>query len=227
MTNTLQNKRILIIGGGRGIGEHIARRARENGAEVIAGTRTGDHGLRIDVLDEASIAAAADRIGALDHVVTTASAHHDVPVTELNRVDAEAALGAKVTGALLVAKHFAPLIRPGGSLLLFSGVVGWKPAPGAVVKGIANGAVEFLAAHLAVELAPLRVNAIAPGIIDSGTWDRLGADRKHDLLQGASDGSLVGRYGTLDDVTDAALWLLNAGYVTGELVHVDGGARHR
>ncbi|GAA4397869.1 SDR family oxidoreductase [Tsukamurella soli] len=227
MTNTLENKRILIVGGGRGIGAHIARRAEQSGAEVVIATRDGAGGTRIDVLDEVSIAAAAQDIGPLDHVVTTASAHHDVAVTELRQDGIADALGAKVTGALLLAKHFAPQVRPGGSFLLFSGIVGWKPAAGTVVKGVANGALEYVAAHLAVELAPLRVNAIAPGIVDSGTWDRLGDERKAALLQGAAESGLVGRHGTVDDIADAALWLLGAGYVTGELIHVDGGARHR
>ncbi|MDF0530207.1 SDR family oxidoreductase [Tsukamurella sp. 8F] len=226
MTNALENKRILIVGGGRGIGAHIARRATDGGADVVVATRGGE-GPRLDVLDEASIASAAQEIGPLDHVVTTASAHHDVPVADLEHDKTIDAFGAKVTGALLLAKHFAPQVRPGGSFLLFSGVVGWKPAPGTIVKGIANGALEYVAAHLAVELAPIRVNAIAPGIIDSGTWDRLGEERKHALLESAADGGLVGRHGTLDDIADAALWLLGAGYVSGEVIHVDGGARHR
>ena len=151
----------------------------------------------------------------------------DVPVTELEYDKIITAFGAKVFGPLLLAKHFAPLIRPGGSFLFFSGIVGWKPKAGTVVKGIANGALEYVAAHLAAELAPIRVNAIAPGIVDSGTWDGLGDERKAALLGRGAVGSLVGRHGALDDVTDAALWLLGAGYVTGELIHIDGGTRHR
>lgn len=120
--------------------------------------------MRIDVTDEGTIAAAAAQVGAVDHVVSTASVHHDVPVTELECDKIITAFGAKVFGPLLLAKRFvAPLIRPGRSFLFFSGIVGWKPKAGTVVKGIANGALEYVAAHLAAELAPIRVNAIAPG----------------------------------------------------------------
>jgi NAD(P)-dependent dehydrogenase (short-subunit alcohol dehydrogenase family) len=227
-TQTLTGKRILIVGGGRGIGAEIARRAHAAGAEVMVGTRapTGDT-TRIDVLEEASIAAAAAQGGEIDHVVSTASAHHDVPITLLEYDELVAAFAAKVFGPLLLAKHFAPCMRPGGSFLFFSGIVGWKPKPGTAVKGIANGALEYTARHLAVEIAPLRVNVIAPGVVDSGAWDGLGAEGKAELLTRSAAGGLVGRHGSLDDVADAALWLLGAGYVTGETIHVDGGSRHR
>lgn len=235
MTNTsttqlgpaLDGQRIMIIGGGRAIGAAIAERARLAGAKLIIATRDGDHDLTVDVLDEASIAAAAAAVGEVDHVISTVSAHHDVPVADLELDKIISAFGAKVFGPLLLAKHFAPIMKPGGSFLFFSGVVGWQPKPGTVVKGVANGAIEHLVRHLAVELAPLRVNALAPGVIDSGTWDKLGADRKTALLDRAAGNALVGRHGTLDDVTDAALWLLSAGFATGEIVHLDGGTRHR
>ena len=227
MTNTLQGQRILIIGGGRGIGADIARRVEQAGATSIVATRAGVHDLTMDVLDEETLAAAAASLGPVDHIVSTASAHHDVPVRDLDHDKVVAAFGTKVVAPLMVAKHFAGLVRPGGSMLFFSGVVGWQPTPGTVVKGVANGGIDYLVRHLAVELAPLRVNAIAPGLVDSGTWDRLGEEGKAALLAKAADGSLVGRHGTVSDISDAALWLLGAGYVTGELIHVDGGARHR
>ncbi|HEY0904148.1 MAG TPA: SDR family oxidoreductase, partial [Marmoricola sp.] len=102
----------------------------------------------------------------------------------------------------------------------------WQPKPGTVVKGTSNAALAALVTHLAVELAPLRVNAVAPGITDSGAWDGLPAERRRALYDGAVARSLAGRVGTLDDVSDAALWLLGAGWVTGETIHVDGGSRH-
>ena len=227
MTHTLEDQRIVVVGGGRGIGAEIGRRARAEGADVILATRDGKADVRIDVLDEASIAAAAAELGHVHHVVSTASAHHDVPVADLEYDKIVTAFGAKVFGPLLLAKHFAPRMSAPGSFLFFSGVIGWKPKPGTVVKGVANGSLEQLAKHLAVELAPLRVNAISPGLVDSGAWDGLGEQGKATLLDRAASGALVGRHGTLTDIADAALWLLGAGYVSGELVHVDGGSRHR
>lgn len=234
----MDNQRVLVVGGSRHLGAEIARRAASVGAHVIVGGRdlvaaeevaaeTGGEALRIDLQDEASIAAVAADIGTLDHVVSTAAAHHDVPVTDLDRDAVVAALTAKVIGPLLLAKHLAPYLRPTGSLLLFSGVVGWRPARGSVVKGVTNGAVEYAVRHLAAELAPIRVNAISPGIVDSGVWDGLGDERRHALLTKAAGTALVGRAGERSDIADAALWLLGAGYVSGEVIHVEGGARHR
>jgi NAD(P)-dependent dehydrogenase (short-subunit alcohol dehydrogenase family) len=228
MTQNLTGKRILIIGGGRGIGADIARRTAEAGAAVVVATRAGAGAdVQIDVTDEATVARAADALGAFDHVISTASAHHDVPIAELEHDKIQGALAAKVVGPLLLAKHFAPRMPAGGSFLFFSGIVGWQPKAGTVVKGIANAALASLVTHLAVELAPQQVNAIAPGITDSGTWNRLPDERRRGLYEGAASRSLVGRVGTLDDVTDTALWLLGAGWVTGETIHVDGGTRHR
>ncbi|WP_030181347.1 SDR family oxidoreductase [Streptomyces sp. NRRL S-813] len=226
MNENLTGKRILVVGGGRGIGAEIVRRTSQAGADVVVAARSETE-VRIDVTDESTIARAAESLGAFDHVISTASAHHDVPVPELERDKIQAAFAAKVVGPLLLAKHFAPRMPAGGSFLFFSGIVGWRPKPGTVVKGTANAALAALVTHLAVELAPLRVNAIAPGITDSGTWDRLPDERRRVLYDGAAAASLPGRVGTLDDVTDAALWLLGAGWVTGETVHVDGGSRHR
>lgn len=226
MNENLTGKRILVIGGSRGIGARIARRTAQAGADVVTAARSGTD-VRIDVTDETTIERAAASLGAFDHVVSTASAHHDVPVPELEHDKIQAALAAKVVGPLLLAKHFAPLMPAGGSFQFYSGIVGWKPKPGTVVKGTANAALAALVTHLAVELAPLRVNAVAPGVTDSGAWDHLPDERRHAMYERVAASSLAGRVGTLEDVTDTALWLLSAGWVTGETLHVDGGSRHR
>lgn len=182
--------------------------------------RTIEGAVRLDLTDEATIAAAAAQLGAVDHVVTLGSLPHDAPIAELDRDRIVAAFEAKVIGPVLVAKHFE--IRD--SMTLFAGVVGWRPGPGSIVKGITNGAVDFAARHLAANLAPVRVNAIAPGIIDSGVWDGKG-EAKPAFLTGAAGQTLVGRYGERDDVVDAAIWLMRSGYVDGQTIHVDGGRR--
>ncbi|WP_131824237.1 SDR family oxidoreductase, partial [Mycobacteroides abscessus] len=92
------------------------------------------------------------------------------------------AFDAKVVGPMLLAKHLAPSVRPGGVFVLFSGVAAWKPAPGLSVMATVNGAVSFMAEALAVELAPVRAVAVSPGIIDSGLWDFMGEDGKRDFF---------------------------------------------
>lgn len=238
MSTSLSGQRVLVIGGSRYLGEAVARTVTGAGAEAVIGARDlerartvadslpGGTAVRIDVTDETTIAAAAAELGSVDHIVITASAHHNVPVAELEHDGIVAAFEAKVIGPLLVAKHFAPLLPPSGSIVLFSGVAAWNPGPPYTVMGVSNGAVAFLASHLAKELAPIRVNAVSPDIIDSGTWDALGEERKQGLLADAAASNLAGRAGTSDDIADAVLWLLGAGFVSGETIHVEGGARH-
>jgi NAD(P)-dependent dehydrogenase (short-subunit alcohol dehydrogenase family) len=219
----LTGQRLLVIGGGRGIGAAIAARARREGMDVTVGVRDPsmvDGAVRLDLTDESTIAAAAARLGAVDHVVTVGSLPHDAPIAELDRDRIVAAFEAKVIGPLLVAKH----VEIRRTMTLFAGIVGWRPGPGSTVKGITNGAVDFAARHLATSLAPVRVNAIAPGIIDSGAWDGKG-EAKPAFLSGAAGQTLVGRHGELDDVVDTAIWLMRSGYVDGQTIHVDGGRR--
>lgn len=231
-------ERILVIGGARALGAAVARRAAKDGYEVVIGARDltaadalareiGATALRVDLQDEATLAAAAERLhDGVDHIVTTGSAPHDVRATELDRDKLLAAFTAKVVGPMLLAKHFAPLWRPAGSMVLFSGVVGWRPGPGSLVKGVTNGAVEYAARHLAADLAPVRVNAVSPGVVDSGAWDRLG-DKKTALLAKSAAGTFAGRHGESDDIVEAVMWLLRAGFVSGETIHIEGGARHK
>ena len=219
----LHGQRLLVIGGGRGIGAAIAAAARREGMDVVVGVRdpsTIEGAVRLDLTDESTIAAAAAQLGPLDHVVTLGSLPHDVPIAELDRDRIVAAFEAKLIGPLLVAKH----VEIRRSLTLFAGVVGWRPGPGSTVKGITNGAVDFAARHLAANLAPVRVNAIAPGIIDSGVWDGKG-EAKPAFLTTAAEQTLVGRHGELDDVVGGALWLMRSDYVDGQTIHVDGGRR--
>jgi NAD(P)-dependent dehydrogenase (short-subunit alcohol dehydrogenase family) len=238
MSTDLTGQRVLVIGGAKHLGEAVARRASEAGAGVVIGARDLEraravaaglpdaHAVRVDVADEDTVRAAAAELGSVDHVVTTATASHNVAVASLERAGILAALEAKVIGSFLLAKHFAPIMAPTGSFLLFSGVAAWTPSPGYTVMGVANGAVSFLASHLAKELAPIRVNALSPGIVDSGTWDRLEPEAKEAFLGSAASVDLAGRVGQRADVAEAAVWLLGAGFVSGETIHVEGGARH-
>lgn len=237
MSTELTGQRILVIGGSKYLGEAVVRKAAAAGAVPVIGARDLEHAsalanalpgataIHIDLIDETTIAAAADKLGPIDHIVITASAHHNVPVTELEHDKIVTAFEAKVFGPLLVAKHFAKTLPPHGSIVLFSGVAAWNPSAPYTIMGVSNGAVAFLATHLATELAPIRVNAISPGIIDSGTWDGLGAEAKQGLLAGAAASNLAGRAGSTDDIADAVVWLLGAGFVSGETIHVEGGAR--
>jgi NAD(P)-dependent dehydrogenase (short-subunit alcohol dehydrogenase family) len=188
----------------------------------------GDGGIevaKLDLADEASIVALAERVGTVDYLVSVANAAANGPVSGLERDAIVGAFDAKVIGAILLAKHFGPRFAEGGSMLLFSGIVGWRPSPGKTVTAATNGAVSFLASALAVELAPIRVNALSPGIIDSGAWDALG-EGKQKLFENTAAKVPARRVGQLADISSAALLALTNPFITGETLHIDGGGRY-
>jgi NAD(P)-dependent dehydrogenase (short-subunit alcohol dehydrogenase family) len=113
--------------------------------------------------------------------VSTASARARGNLAELQRANLRTSFDTKVIGPTMLAKYLAPQINPGGSFVPFSGVHAFKHNVGYLGVGITNGAVDFLTRWLAVELAPIRVNAISPGVIDTGAWDAMG--RQAGLLQ--------------------------------------------
>ena len=177
----------------------------------------------VDVTDDASIAAFADRVGPVDHLVSTVSARARGKLADLDRAKLQLSFDTKVIGPAMLAKHFAPLLNEGGSIVLFSGVNAFKVNVGYLGVAITNGAVDFLTRSLAVELAPIRVNAVSPGVIDTGAWDSLGEDGKRDYFAHISATNPAGRIGTVDDVAEAVLFALTNTFLTGVTLKVDGG----
>ncbi|NNC12550.1 SDR family oxidoreductase [Planctomonas sp. JC2975] len=222
MTGRFSDQTVLVVGGTQRLGAAIAEAVASEGSRVTVSSHAPqtDTVLRIDLRDEESVAHAATLLGPVDHVVSTASMTYSASIGDLELSRLQDAIAAKVTGPLLLAKH----MRIRRSLTLFSGQAAWRPGSGTYATGITNGAVAFAAQHLAAELAPVRVNAISPGIVDSGLWDGRGA-QKADFLATAASRTLVGTTGTIQDVVDAVLWILSAGFLTGETVHLDGGRR--
>ena len=234
MANTLQDKTILVVGRGSGIARAIALRARSEGARVIVAGRDptklansyGDPGISaetIDITDDDSIVALAERVGRVDHVVSTASARARGKLADLQRQNLLQSFDTKVIGPTMLAKHFASQINPGGSFVLFSGVHAFKLNVGYLGVGITNGAVDFLTRWLAVELAPIRVNAISPGVIDTGAWDAMGDDGKRDYFEHIAAHNPAGRIGTPDDIAAAVLFAMTNAFMTGVTLKIDGG----
>lgn len=232
----MQGKTLLVVGGRSGIARQIATDAAEAGATVVLAGRDPSaladlpasagqvSTARVDLGDEESIRQLAEGIGAVDYVVSSAASPANGPVTAVERDAVLRAFDAKVFGPLLLAKHLAPRMAPDGAMLLLAGIVAWRPSAGKTVTAAANGAVSFLVSALAVELAPIRVNAISPGIVDSGAWDGLGAG-KEQLFEKTAAKVPAGRVGQTADISAAALLALTNPFLTGETLHVEGGAR--
>jgi NAD(P)-dependent dehydrogenase (short-subunit alcohol dehydrogenase family) len=234
---SLEGSRLIIVGAGSNTGRALARSASAAGAElVLAGPDTDRlrvtadavpgraQLVRVDLADEDSIAALAEQAGPFDHLVSTAAMPANGPVHELELAAVRRAFAAKVIGPLLLVKRLAGQVKSGGSFTFFSGFAAWRPSAERVVMATTNGAVAFLVEALAVELAPLRVNAISPGIVDSGAWDRLG-ERKDAFLRGVAERNPARRVGTSDNLVQAVLFAITNPFVTGTVLHVDGGGR--
>jgi NAD(P)-dependent dehydrogenase (short-subunit alcohol dehydrogenase family) len=237
-TSELEGRQVLIVAGTSGIGRQLAQDAVERGAHVTITGREAE-AVRavadsiegpvatavVDLSNEGSIeelaAELARRGVVVDHLISLANAPAKGPVGKLAREAIIQAFDAKVVGALLLVKH----LRPTASVTLFSGIVAWRPRPGMAVTATTNGAVAFLAQALAVELAPVRVNAVSPGIIDSGAWDALGAVGKEKLYAEAAARNPARRIGSPQEVSGAVLGAVSNQFLTGTVLHLDGGAR--
>jgi NAD(P)-dependent dehydrogenase (short-subunit alcohol dehydrogenase family) len=133
------------------------------------------------------------------------------------------ALDTRFWGALYAAKYAAPKMERGGSITLMSGTAAVRPLPGASVATASCGAVEAFARALALDLAPIRVNAIQPGLIDTPLIGELMGDRREAMIAQEAARLPVRRVGKPEDVADAVLFLMRNGYVTGITLTVDGG----
>ncbi|MET9666610.1 SDR family oxidoreductase [Streptomyces sp. NPDC006475] len=235
MTGPLRDETVLVIGRGGGIARAIVIAARDAGARVVAAGRdqqaladvyAGEPGITteaVDLTDEAAIAALGKRLGSVDHAVSTASARARGRLADLDPDAVRLSFDTKVIGPLLLAKHLAPRISETGSFTLFSGVAAAKIAVGTLAVAITNGAADILARSLALELAPVRVNAISPGVIDTGAWDALGEQGKADYFADISARNPARRIGTADDIAHAVLFAMTSTFLTGATLHIDGG----
>ncbi|WP_432131942.1 SDR family oxidoreductase [Streptomyces tendae] len=235
MNGPLHDRTVLVVGRGGGIARAVAVAARDAGARVVAAGRhqqtlsdvyAGEPDISteaVDLTDEASIVALGERLGSLDHVVSTASARARGRLADLDREAVRLSFDTKVIGPLLLAKHLAPRMAKGGSITLFSGVAATKITVGTLAVAITNGAADVLARSLALELAPIRVNAISPGVIDTGAWDALGEEGKAKHFADVGERNPARRIGTPHDVANAVLFAMTSTFLTGVTLPVDGG----
>jgi NAD(P)-dependent dehydrogenase (short-subunit alcohol dehydrogenase family) len=234
MGGSLQNRTVLVVGRAGGIARAIALAACDAGATVIAAGRNqaalerGYDALHVtdeyvDLTDDASIDALGLRLGTVDHVVSTASARARGRVADLDRDAVRLAFDTKVIGPMMLARYLAPRMPDDGSFVFFSGAAAVKPEIGTLAVAATNGAVDTVIRSLALELAPLRVNAISPGVIDTGAWDALGPEAKSDYFHTMAAKNPARRIGTIDDVAEAVLFALSSTFLTGVTLPIDGG----
>ena len=216
MGRELHNKRVLVVGASAGIGGAAADAFAAAGAHVARPGRD-----QLDLLDAARIAAFFEGQAPFDHVVVAAAATKTGTVAKLAQDDAEAAMNSKFFGAYRVARHAR--ITDGGSLTLVSGFLSTRPSASSVLQGAINAALEALARGLALEKAPVRVNAVSPGLVATPLWSGLGDADRRAMFEGAAKQLPARRVGQPEDIAQAILFVASNPFVTGTTVTVDGG----
>ena len=229
----LAGQKVIVVGGSSGIGLATAELARQEGAEVVIASRNKDRlapaaekigatAMVADVTSDDSVAALFKSVGVVDHVVVTAAQLRSGPFRTVPMEDVRATMEGKFWGAWRVARSAE--IRKGGSLTLVSGFLSIRPRPNSAIVGAANGAIESLARSLALELAPVRVNAVSPGVIDTPIRAAMPEQARRDMLAKTAASLPVGRVGAGEDIAQQIASFMSNGFATGSIVYIDGGA---
>jgi NAD(P)-dependent dehydrogenase (short-subunit alcohol dehydrogenase family) len=234
----LESQRIVILGGTSGIGLATAERAAAEGATVIVASSRPDRidaalerlpasaeGYTVDVRREEQIRDLFSRLGSFDHLAYTAGETLQIgPIADTRLDGAQRALDVRVWGAYAAVKYARAHLRPGGSIVLSSGIAGTRPEPNWTVAASVCGALDALTRALAVELAPIRVNAVAPGVVRSDLWREMSEEERSTMYDSLSEALPVGRVGEVSDIAETFLYLMRNGYSSGTIVTVDGGS---
>ena len=234
---SLSGKRIVILGGTSGIGLATAQLAAREGAAVVVASSNaarvaaalarlpeGSEGHTLDLSRESTISSFFERLGAFDHLAFTAGEQLQlgtVASTELTL--AQGFFNLRYWGAFLAAKHGARHVRAGGSLVFTSGSASIRPQAGWALGASICAAMEGLTRALALELAPIRVNLVAPGVVKTPLWGAMPEAERAALYRDIAAHLPVGHVAEAEEIAQAYLYAMRQTYATGEVLRVDGG----
>ncbi|MFD1255932.1 SDR family oxidoreductase [Mucilaginibacter terrae] len=236
--NGLAGKRVILLGGTSGFGLATALAAAGEGASVVvvsSSQRKVDETLSIlpesskgysaDLGDEKQIEQLFKKIGEFDHLVFTAGdALSFNELSELNIEEAKQSINLRFWGAIMAAKYGAPLVRKGGSITLTTGALGSRPRKGTVVIAGMASAIDGLTRALAVELAPIRVNAVCAGTVRTNLLAKMSEAERETMFSQTGSKLLTGRVGEAAELAEAYLFLMRGSFTTGQIIVVDGGS---
>ena len=233
----LEGKRVVVLGGSSGLGLAAAQAAAAKGAsiviassrkarvdEALAALPAASEGHALDLADEASVKALFAKLGLFDHLLFTAG--ETLRLGPLPETDIDAArrfLDLRFWGAYMAAKYGSGSIRSGGSIVFTSGTAGARPRSGWSLGASVCAAMEGLTRALAVELAPIRVNIVAPGMVKTPLWSSVPENQREGMYRQAAERLPVGHVGEADEVAQAYVYLMEQTYITGQTLNVDGG----
>ena len=234
---SLTGKTIVIIGGSSGIGLATANAALTQHADVVITGRSQDRldsavrelgshvrAIALDSSDEAGTRAMFEKLDRVDHIFVSAGGVTPDAGLTVEIAAMRPAIDVRLWGAIYAAKYARPKMTAGGSITFMSGTSAFRPIPGAAVGTASCAAVEGLARSLAVDLAPIRVNAIRPGLIDTPLIDSFMGENKDAVVAGYTKRIPLKRMGRAEEVADAILFLMKNEYMNGTTLVIDGAA---
>jgi len=238
LNQSLQNKKVIILGGSSGIGFATAKAAAAEGANVVivSGSQqrienalkelpAGSSGFAIDLSTEENSKRFFETAGNFDHLVYTAG--ENISLSKISDLEVNAArsfFNLRYWGAFTAVKYAAANLIKGGSINLIGGTAGARPGSGWGLAASICAAMEGFTRAMAIELAPIRVNLVAPGIVKTNLWNSMTETEREDLYTNAGNTLPVGRAGEAEDVAQAFLYLMKQQYGTGQIITVDGGS---
>ncbi|CAE6477264.1 unnamed protein product [Rhizoctonia solani] len=249
-TDLLKGKKVIAIGGSSGIGRSVAAATLAHGASVVIASSSQEKvnaaldrlkqgvssqsnvyisGQALDLKEFAALKAFLTKEGPFDHLVITAGDHPgnlNFPEQDLEIQSLINSFDVRYWAIMTAAQHIYKnkLINPGGSITLTIGTANYRPVPGfAIASGVA-GSVESSTRGLAIDLKPIRVNTICPGIVDTEIFNSMPEGMKEELFRTRGKAIPVGHIGKPDEVAEAYLFAMNCTYLTGQVIIVDGGS---
>jgi NAD(P)-dependent dehydrogenase (short-subunit alcohol dehydrogenase family) len=224
---------LVVVGGTTGLGKEVARRYAEQGREVVITGRDphraekvaselggSARGLGFDLAEPEQIGQALADVGPVQHLVLAAIERDDNRVRDFDIKGAIRLTTLKLVGYTEVVHQLVDRLTADASILVFGGGAKDRPYPGSTTVSTVNGGVLGLTRTLAIELAPIRVNSIHPGIVsDSPFW----IEKPPDVLEGFRTRTPTGRLCTMDDIVEAVLFLLENRAMNGVDLRIDGG----
>lgn len=237
-TSQLQGKKVIILGGSSGLGLATAKAAADEGASIVIVSSNqsridsalnelpaGSKGYAVDLSREQNIKSFFDMIGNFDHLVYTAG--ENITMSLVNDTDIEKGkdfFTIRFWGAFAAIKYGTPYLNEGGSVTLMSGNFGQRPAKGYSLGATMCGAMDAFTRAMAVELAPIRVNNIAAGVIKTNLWNNLSETDREGFYKYLESTLLLKRVGEAEDIAQAFVYLMKQSYMTGQSMIIDGGA---
>ncbi len=235
----MSSQHTVIVGGSSGVGLATAQHLLAAGEQVTITGRSQDRldaaktslgpsgrAVRMDAANAESLPTAFAAIGRFDHLVLALGSRKGFgPFASMSLTEVRGSFEEKVYAHFAAAQAALPFLRKNGSITFVSAVSAHAAAPGTAGIGAANAAVAAFVPILAVELKPLRVNGVSPGVIDTPWWDFMPDDQKRAIFEEYGAKSPVGRVGSPGDVAQAIAFLIHNTFVTGHVLLCDGGLR--